>query len=146
MQSKWLDVGFLREPERVNVLLSRARLGEIIVGCAKTLRAASDRGGRALWTALLDRMVSKGQVHEGLPARCERHATTPPALLATTAAFERFCKTRRVPAHLPSSAQVRPRLPALLSRLGSEARTRQVRDAGRRALRRRSHDRAALLL
>ncbi|KAJ1459753.1 P-loop containing nucleoside triphosphate hydrolase protein [Pelagophyceae sp. CCMP2097] len=84
-------IGFLREPERVNVLLSRARIGEILVGSAATLRGATSREGRALWTRVLDDFECRGAVVRGLPARCEKHGATPAVPLDSTAAFATEC-------------------------------------------------------
>ncbi|KAJ8602141.1 hypothetical protein CTAYLR_001664, partial [Chrysophaeum taylorii] len=80
-------IGFLNEPERVNVLLSRARLCEIIIGSSKTLRKAA-AAGNSCWTKILDDMADQGLIHRGLPARCENHPDLPPRLLDTLKDFE----------------------------------------------------------
>ena len=71
------NIGFLREPERVNVLLSRARMCEIVIGNRKTLEGARGsevplRGGQ-LWSKILQYLDSCGSVHAGLPVICQSH-------------------------------------------------------------------------
>ncbi|KAK8151607.1 P-loop containing nucleoside triphosphate hydrolase protein [Phyllosticta citribraziliensis] len=65
------DIGFMKSPERVNVLLSRARNGLIIIGNSKTF--LSSKQGKETWAPLLDFMSKKGHVYEGLPVKCEQH-------------------------------------------------------------------------
>ncbi|KAM6493099.1 P-loop containing nucleoside triphosphate hydrolase protein [Amanita muscaria] len=65
------DIGFMFSPERVNVMLSRARNALIMIGNTDTFRLA--RKGRELWTSLLDLLKKGGHIYEGLPVRCERH-------------------------------------------------------------------------
>ncbi|KAH7098453.1 P-loop containing nucleoside triphosphate hydrolase protein [Auriculariales sp. MPI-PUGE-AT-0066] len=79
------DIGFMFSPERLNVLLSRARDGCIIIGNANTFRAS--RKGGDLWGKLLDHMQAKGNIYTGLPVRCERHPDRK-ELLSTPSEFE----------------------------------------------------------
>ncbi|KAM6493098.1 P-loop containing nucleoside triphosphate hydrolase protein [Amanita muscaria] len=65
------DIGFMYSPERVNVMLSRARNALIMIGNTDTFGSA--RKGRELWTSLLDLLKKGGHIYEGLPVRCERH-------------------------------------------------------------------------
>ncbi|KAH7096945.1 P-loop containing nucleoside triphosphate hydrolase protein [Auriculariales sp. MPI-PUGE-AT-0066] len=65
------DIGFMFSPERLNVLLSRARNACIIIGNTDTFR--NSRKGGDLWTKLFDFMSNKGNIYNGLPVRCERH-------------------------------------------------------------------------
>lgn len=72
------NIGFLREPERVNVLLSRARICEIVIGNRETLEGARGsykplRGGK-LWKTILGYMDSTGNVFGGLPIVCQSHS------------------------------------------------------------------------
>lgn len=71
------DIGFMFSPERLNVLLSRARNGLIIVGNATTY-THSKKGGE-LWSKLVDLLRRGGHLYEGLPVKCERH----PSRIAT---------------------------------------------------------------
>ena len=58
-------------PERLNVLLSRARDGLIIIGNYDTF--LSSRMGKSTWQPLIDKLKSKGCVYDGLPVVCGRH-------------------------------------------------------------------------
>lgn len=58
-------------PERLNVMLSRARNGLVIVGNATTF-THSKKGGE-LWRKLIDLLRTGGHLYEGLPVKCERH-------------------------------------------------------------------------
>ncbi len=69
------SVGFLREPERINVLLSRARQGLLLLGNAHTLRNAKSGEARRHWGVVLDKLQAAGAVVQGLPAVCKRHGT-----------------------------------------------------------------------
>jgi len=64
-------IGFLKEEQRVNVLMSRARLGMFLVGSAATLRLS--RQGQHVWIPILDNMQTKGQLVKGLPTYCQLH-------------------------------------------------------------------------
>ncbi|KAG2423774.1 hypothetical protein HXX76_015050 [Chlamydomonas incerta] len=70
------SIGFLREPERINVLLSRARHGMILFGNSKTLRTAKSPEGRRHWGGVLGMLEERHAVLPGLPVCCQRHGTT----------------------------------------------------------------------
>jgi replication-associated recombination protein RarA len=80
------NIGFLYEPERVNVLLSRARHGQIIIGNDKTFRRSAK--GARLWGNLLDQMERDEQMYSGFPAFCEVHGSDADVDLSTPKAFE----------------------------------------------------------
>lgn len=80
-------IGFLREPERVNVLLSRARNGLILVGDPATLTGSP--AGERQWGGVLDQLTAAGCVHTAFPAQCQTHGTRPAEPLTTIAAFQR---------------------------------------------------------
>jgi len=63
------DIGFMAQQQRLNVLLSRARNGLILIGNAKTFQN-SPNGGE-LWTKFFDLM--KGRIYDGLPVVCKQH-------------------------------------------------------------------------
>jgi hypothetical protein len=65
------QVGFLKEPERVNVLLSRARHGMIIVGNANTL--SMSRKASHVWQPILDYLRAQDCIVSGIPAFCQLH-------------------------------------------------------------------------
>ena len=81
------SIGFLYEPERVNVMLSRARHGMIILGNDQTLRHSKNQAGRALWSAKLDQMAQDQQLYDGFPAYCEMHGSPAAQKLSTPEAF-----------------------------------------------------------
>ncbi len=81
-------IGFLREPERINVLLSRARDAMIILGNATCLRNASHPEGRRHWQHVLDQQLAPGgHIFAGLPAQCQQHGQAITPLLDSPAAF-----------------------------------------------------------
>ncbi|TGJ80061.1 hypothetical protein E0Z10_g8693 [Xylaria hypoxylon] len=65
------EIGFMAAPERLNVLISRARNALIMIGNADTLMGASK--GRAEWIKLFDHLKSRGGIHDGFPVKCEKH-------------------------------------------------------------------------
>ena len=79
------DIGFMFSPERLNVLLSRARNALIMIGNAETFLHA--RKGRELWASLLDILSNDNHVYDGLPVQCERHPTRT-AILTSPKDFE----------------------------------------------------------
>ncbi|KAJ5946563.1 P-loop containing nucleoside triphosphate hydrolase protein [Penicillium verhagenii] len=65
------DIGFMAAPERLNVLLSRARNVLIMVGNSETF--VSSRKGQKCWRPLVDQLKSNGHLYDGLPVKCEQH-------------------------------------------------------------------------
>lgn len=91
------SIGFLQEPERVNVMLSRAKRCEIIVGNSEVLQAArrarrpaDELSGGALWTRIMDHLLSRESVFPGLPVQCQTHAEQR-HLLCQPGDFARYC-------------------------------------------------------
>lgn len=75
-------------PERLNVLLSRARNGLVMIGNIQTFTKA--RRGGELWSRLAEHLKANGNIYNGLPVVCDRH----PAhqfILKTPADFENLC-------------------------------------------------------
>ncbi|KAI6120180.1 P-loop containing nucleoside triphosphate hydrolase protein [Pisolithus croceorrhizus] len=73
------SIGFMDSPERLNVLISRARNGLILIGNAATFEC-SKKGGK-LWTDFLDLMRKGGYVFGGFPVngtmlKCNVHPCT----------------------------------------------------------------------
>eukprot|EP00798_Chlamydomonas_sp_ICE-L_P024108 gene24108-9683_t len=69
------NVGFLGHPERINVLVSRARHGLIMIGNTDTLRNARIADARKHWGAMLDMMGDMKAIQPGLPCACQQHGT-----------------------------------------------------------------------
>ncbi|KAJ5333870.1 uncharacterized protein N7506_007653 [Penicillium brevicompactum] len=65
------DIGFMAAPERLNVLLSRARNVLILVGNSETF--VSSRKGQKCWKPLIDQLKADGHLYDGLPVKCEQH-------------------------------------------------------------------------
>jgi hypothetical protein len=63
-------IGFMKSPERLNVLLSRARDGLILIGNMDTFESKSP-----LWSHLFSLLRQASHIYEGFPVKCERHPT-----------------------------------------------------------------------
>lgn len=61
----------MTSPERLNVLLSRARKALILIGNSETFMARPK--GTATWKPLFDTLASNGDMHDGLPVSCPQH-------------------------------------------------------------------------
>ena len=75
-------------PERLNVLLSRARDALIIIGDAETFMGS--RKGGDLWQRFLGMMKAGSHIYDGFPVRCERHKDRT-ALLKLPEDFDKEC-------------------------------------------------------
>jgi hypothetical protein len=65
------DIGFMKEPQRVNVMLSRARHAMIIVGNSETLCRSR---GKQVWQPILNYLHGIGSLSSnGLPSYCQLH-------------------------------------------------------------------------
>ena len=67
------DIGFMAAPERLNVLLSRAREALIMIGNANTFLAS--RRAKEAWEPLFNKLKENGHVYDGLPVKCAQHPT-----------------------------------------------------------------------
>ncbi|GKZ94891.1 hypothetical protein AnigIFM59636_008622 [Aspergillus niger] len=65
------EIGFMAAPERVNVLLSRARNALVMIGNASTFLAS--RKGHSTWQPVFEMLQAHGQVYDGVPLKCENH-------------------------------------------------------------------------
>uniref|UniRef100_M4BLR6 Uncharacterized protein n=1 Tax=Hyaloperonospora arabidopsidis (strain Emoy2) TaxID=559515 RepID=M4BLR6_HYAAE len=63
------SIGFLKTPNRINVLLSRAKHGLILVGHGDLLRTKSP-----LWCQVIDQLQNDKCYGTGLPLKCQRHS------------------------------------------------------------------------
>lgn len=86
------EIGFLAQPERLNVLLSRARNGMIIFGSASTFKHA--RQGKDVWSRFFQLLEDGGNMYQGLPIKCEKHPTST-VLLRAPENFEGVCPDGR---------------------------------------------------
>ncbi|RAL64195.1 hypothetical protein DID88_002088 [Monilinia fructigena] len=82
------DIGFMSQPQRLNVLISRARNGLIMIGNSDTF--INSRKGKEIWKRFFDFISAAGHVYQGLPVRCENH---PDRIvnLYTPEDFEKHC-------------------------------------------------------
>ncbi|KAL1691007.1 P-loop containing nucleoside triphosphate hydrolase protein [Schizophyllum commune] len=67
------DIGFMYAPERLNVLISRARNALIMIGNDDTFRKS--RKGADLWRRFFGLLEDGKHMYDGFPVRCERHPT-----------------------------------------------------------------------
>ena len=65
------DVGFLKEPERVNVLLSRAKQCMVLIGNSRTL--LNSNKARPVWYPILDKLSKMGCLLDHIPTVCQLH-------------------------------------------------------------------------
>jgi len=101
------NIGFLAEEQRVNVLLSRARHGMILLGNSETL--VRKKSGRDTWEPILAILEAKNQIRDGLPTVCQIHPEDPPIILRQPEEFrswrpnggcQRPCKFRLACGHV----------------------------------------------
>ncbi|KAK4548613.1 hypothetical protein LTR36_009523 [Oleoguttula mirabilis] len=81
-------IGFMASPERLNVLLSRARKALILIGNSATF-LASPKGARD-WKYLLNTLGENNCIFDGLPVRCEQHPGCQ-MILGSPAEFDEQC-------------------------------------------------------
>ncbi|TEA18713.1 NFX1-type zinc finger-containing protein 1 [Colletotrichum sidae] len=65
------DIGFMKAPERLNVLCSRARECLILVGNMETFMGSLQ--GKAVWLPFFSLLKEKDYLHDGLIVRCQQH-------------------------------------------------------------------------
>ncbi|KAK4163750.1 putative AAA family ATPase [Cladorrhinum sp. PSN259] len=82
------DIGFMSAPERLNVLITRARNCIVLIGNMATF--LQSKKGVTTWLPFFDILKAKGQLFDGLPAKCEKHPDRR-AILTSTADFEKLC-------------------------------------------------------
>ena len=82
------DIGFMAAPERLNVLLSRARDGLIMIGNAETF--LNTRNNKHTWTDFFGLLKKGRHVYDGFPVKCERHPDQQ-ALLQKPEDFDTEC-------------------------------------------------------
>jgi hypothetical protein len=82
----------MSSPERLNVLLSRARNGLIIIGNSETF--LKSRSGKETWSKFFDMIKRLGYFYEGFPVQCELHNNAK-NLLGSPEDFERLSPNGR---------------------------------------------------
>ncbi|OAQ98505.1 hypothetical protein LLEC1_01897 [Akanthomyces lecanii] len=82
------EIGFMKSPERLNVLLSRARDGIIMFGNMETFLASPQ--GQDCWVPFFSLMREKNYLHDGLQVYCLQHPERT-AILSTPQAFDLKC-------------------------------------------------------
>ena len=82
------DIGFMREPERLNVLITRARNCLIMLGNMDTFMES--KRGKETWVPFLELLKKEKLLHDGFPVRCERHPEKM-AILQAPGEFDRHC-------------------------------------------------------
>lgn len=82
-------IGFLKEPQRINVLVSRARDGLFLIGNRDCLLKGSRASGA--WRTVLEHLP----VLTAFPARCEVHGTN--AVVREAGAFDRLAPSGGCP-------------------------------------------------
>ncbi|KAG0696167.1 P-loop containing nucleoside triphosphate hydrolase protein [Suillus ampliporus] len=82
------DIGFMNSPERLNVLISRARDGIILIGNSQTFMNA--RRGKELWGKFFELVKQDGHMYEGFPIKCERHPNRT-VLIKSASEFDTLC-------------------------------------------------------
>ncbi|KAJ5055777.1 P-loop containing nucleoside triphosphate hydrolase protein [Bipolaris maydis] len=82
------DIGFMSSPQRVNVLLSRARNALIVIGNPETFM--NSRKGKEVWVPLMNQLKRDGHVYDGFPVKCGQHPDKT-ELLTKKEHFDLFC-------------------------------------------------------
>jgi hypothetical protein len=82
------SIGFLKEEQRVNVFLSRARIGMFLVGNSECLRHS--KAGHAVWSPILEMLAADGNLRFGLPTTCQLHPDDEPIELRTPEDFRSY--------------------------------------------------------
>ncbi|KAF7863083.1 hypothetical protein EAF04_007166 [Stromatinia cepivora] len=82
------DIGFMSQPQRLNVLVSRARNALIMIGNSDTF--INSRKGNLLWKSFFDLLSTAGHVYPGFPIKCENHPNRM-ATLSSPEDFEEHC-------------------------------------------------------
>lgn len=78
----------MSSPQRVNVLLSRARNALIMIGNPETFM--NSRKGKEVWVPLMSQLKQEGHVYDGFPVKCEQHPEKT-ALLTEKEHFDEVC-------------------------------------------------------
>ena len=83
------NIGFLKEEQRVNVLLSRARYGLSIIGNSSTLKHSAK--GAHVWNPIIETLKKRGAISTKFPSICELHPNDGVTLISQPSDFVKFC-------------------------------------------------------
>ena len=86
------DIGFMGRPERINVLLSRARNGMFLLGNKKTLLKSNN----STWKQIFQKFENENLISEGFPAKitCTVHGHSETKLLKFSNDFDNALKAK----------------------------------------------------
>ncbi|KAK5657152.1 hypothetical protein OQA88_3209 [Cercophora sp. LCS_1] len=82
------DIGFMSAPERLNVLITRARNCIVLIGNMATFMAS--KKGENTWLPFFQLLKERSHLYDGLPVKCEKHPETE-ALLQEPSDFDKHC-------------------------------------------------------
>ena len=83
------NIGFLKEAQRVNVLMSRAKMGLVLIGNSKTLKRSAK--GSFLWSPIIETFEKRCTFFTGFPSICELHPTDGVVIIKKTSDFDQMC-------------------------------------------------------
>ncbi|KAK0643159.1 P-loop containing nucleoside triphosphate hydrolase protein [Cercophora newfieldiana] len=81
-------IGFMSAPERLNVLITRARNCLVLIGNMTTFM--NSKRGSTTWRPFFEILNTHGHLYDGLPVKCEKHPQTT-ALLREPPDFDKLC-------------------------------------------------------
>lgn len=82
------DIGFMSAPERLNVLITRARNCMIMIGNMDTFMTS--KKGRDCWVPFFQLLKDQGNLYDGIPIKCEQHPQNV-AIVCNPSDFDKFC-------------------------------------------------------
>ncbi|ETS74368.1 hypothetical protein PFICI_14234 [Pestalotiopsis fici W106-1] len=82
------DIGFMSAPERLNVMITRARNCLIMIGNARTFM--DSKKGTKTWNPFFQILKDREHLYDGFPVKCERHPEKK-AILSVPASFDTHC-------------------------------------------------------
>ncbi|CAJ2510869.1 Uu.00g064940.m01.CDS01 [Anthostomella pinea] len=81
------DIGFMAAPERLNVLITRARNCLVMIGNMDTFMRSR---GKDTWYPFFELLKEHSHLYDGLPVKCERHPNRT-AVIQTPEDFDQAC-------------------------------------------------------
>ncbi|KXX80997.1 Helicase required for RNAi-mediated heterochromatin assembly 1 [Madurella mycetomatis] len=82
------DIGFMSAPERLNVLITRARNCIVLIGNMDTFMRS--KKGKPTWHPFFNLLKDYGHLYDGLPVKCAKHPEKT-ALLKEPVDFDKSC-------------------------------------------------------